>query len=192
MDSQMFCKKLIRTASVATALSIAAAGGCAHKHRPDRTQQAQRARQSEVTDIDIVHAVRNSGVKAAILSQHTLFPYHFQTDGEALNELGERDLSVLASHLRAHPGQINIPRDGVEAAIYDARVRHVQDALRARGVDAEKVRIVDAAGVTAGSTPSEDILRDVRSANRPHMAESQSTAVPAPVAQPVNAAMGGQ
>ncbi len=195
MESQTVCRKLIRSASIAAAaLTIAATtGGCAHKHRPSKAEQhAREARQSEITDIQIVNAVRNSGVKAAILSQHTLFPYHFQTDGDMLNELGERDLAVLAFHLRTHAGQINIPRDGVDAAIYDARVRSVRESLRARGVDADKVRIVDVAGVTAGSTPSEEVIREVRTAYRSNMVQSQSVAVPAPVAAPVNGTMGGQ
>src|SRR3954451_3352814 len=109
-------KNVVKVAALAAALAIV---GCSHKKqsasKPAKAQKVaksdkQRMQHNEVTDIQIVDAVRDSGVKAAIISQHTLYPYHFDEGGEMLNSLGERDLAVLAAHLRTHPGQINIPK----------------------------------------------------------------------------------
>ena len=35
-----------------------------------------------------------------VVRQKTVFPYHFLNDSPALNELGERDLALLANHYR--------------------------------------------------------------------------------------------
>jgi len=170
-------RNVLHVAALAAALSIVGpAGGCAHKKnttKPAKTAKAKQMKSPEVTDIQIVDAVRDSGVKAAIIAQHTLFPYHFETDGDMLNALGERDLAVLSAHLRVHPGQINIPRGNLDAKMYDARVAHVNEALHAAGVNADNVKIVDAMGGTNMMSPSEDIIRDLRNARSRGMQQQQ-------------------
>jgi hypothetical protein len=173
-------KNIVQIAALAAALSIAGGvGGCAHKKKaPNSTRPATAARrmhEPEVTDIQIVDTVRDSGVKAAIIAQHTLFPYHFETDGDMLNTLGERDLAVLAAHLRVHPGQINVPRGSMDAKMYDARVAHVNEALHAAGVNADNVKIVDAMGGTNMNTPSEDVIRDLRNSRTRGMQQQQNS-----------------
>jgi hypothetical protein len=176
-------KNILHVVALAAALSIVGgAEGCAHKNKTKTTKPAKtsakaaKAKQTkppEVTDIDIVDAVRDSGVKAAIISQHTLFPYHFESEGDMLNALGERDLAVLSAHLRVHPGQINIPRGSMDAKIYDARIAHVNEALHAAGVNAGNVKIVDAMGGTNMNTPSEDVIRDLRNSRTRGMQQQQ-------------------
>ncbi len=183
MKSATVRKHVLRAASVVATLSLA--GGCAHHYEEAEKTQAL-TQQNEVSDINIVDAVRDSGVKAAIISQHTIFPYHFVQDQEALNELGQRDLAVLAARLRSHAGDLNIPRDGTAAALYDARVQWVMDSLHTQGVSADHVHIIDGIGGTA-SAPSEDVVRELRSLRvSPQMqsqageSSSQSQSVAAP------------
>jgi hypothetical protein len=173
-------RNILHVAALAAALSIVGGvGGCAHNKKAKTTKpakttaKAKQMKSPEVTDIDIVDAIRDSGVKAAIISQHTLFPYHFETDGDMLNALGERDLAVLSAHLRVHPGQINIPRGSMDAKMYDARVAHVNEALHAAGVNADNVKIVDAMGGTNMMTPSEDVIRDLRNTRSRGMQQQQ-------------------
>jgi hypothetical protein len=170
-------KQMFRAASVAALVVIAA--GCAHK-RPAQKTQAARARQAEVTDMQIVDAVRNSGVKAAIISQHSIFPYHFVRDGETLNDLGKRDLAVLAAHLRAHPGELNMPRGATNADRYADRKMRVMEALSAQGVNANQVHIVDTFASGGESAPSEDVVRELRNLRGPQT-PTQSSATPAQV-----------
>lgn len=79
----------------------------------------------------------------AILTQHTLYPYHFQANASELNELGMRDLLVLASHYREAPGRLNLQQGDASDALYEARVAHVKDSLAQAGVDAQRVTIAD-------------------------------------------------
>ena len=144
----------------------------------------RHAHQPEVTDIAIVDAIRDSGVKAAIISQHTLYPYHFDADGDMLNGLGERDLAVLSSHFRTHHGELNIPRGNLDAKLYEARVAHVHDALDAAGVSSDNVHIVDTLSGSMVATPSEDCLRDLRNSRALGSPQNQqgggSTVIQAP------------
>ena len=61
-------------------------------------------------DVELVNTLNNIGVENAIITQHTLYPYHFGVDAGELNELGQRDLMVLARHFKDHPGILNIRR----------------------------------------------------------------------------------
>ena len=42
----------------------------------------------------------DESIKNGIISQHTIYPYHFVSDSARLNELGERDLQVLAAYYK--------------------------------------------------------------------------------------------
>jgi hypothetical protein len=85
----------------------------------------------------------------AIISQHTLFPYHFVDNGAELNELGRRDLAVLASHFKENPGRLNVRHDHVPDQLYEARVDLVVDRLKQAGIEIERLSVSD--GMTGGS-----------------------------------------
>lgn len=91
----------------------------------------------------LVRAVNDDMVSNAILREHSLFPYHFVENGAALNDLGKHDLNVLICFYRANPGYVNVPSGGVSNEIYQARLRTVSDAMRAGGVEASRIRIID-------------------------------------------------
>jgi hypothetical protein len=96
-------------------------------------------------------------IENALITQHTLYPYHFVTDGEALNDLGRRDLGVLAGHYAEHPGVLNIRRDQTPEELYNARVVHVLAALKEAGVQTERVSVSD--DMPGGSgMPSEQVV----------------------------------
>jgi hypothetical protein len=60
-----------------------------------------------------------------------------------LNDLGRRDLGVLARHYAEHPGVLNIRRDQTPEALYDARVAHVMAGLKEAGVRTERMNVSD-------------------------------------------------
>lgn len=138
-------RRVVRIATVLSALLAAA--GCASRPKP----AAQAPREPEqLTDMRIVDAIGDSGVRAAIVTQHTLFPYHFGAGSFHLNELGEDDLAVLISNLRTlNGGELNVRRGDASDELYTARVHFVEEQLRLAGIDLSQVKISD--GVAAGT-----------------------------------------
>jgi len=80
-------------------------------------------------------------VDNAIIRQHTLYPYHFVANSAVLNDLGTREVHVLANHYRTHPGPVNLNRDDESDGLYEARIKTVLDAMTEGGVDAGKIAV---------------------------------------------------
>lgn len=121
------------------ALMIAASalytGGCNSPEWPMERRNTMNA-----WTIDQYH---RDSERAAIVSQHTLYPYHFVANSAALNELGVRDLTVLADHYRENPGAMNVRRAGANSDLYKARLDTVTAMLSEKGVDTERIRVSD-------------------------------------------------
>lgn len=118
--------------------------------------------QSEVDqggEIDawLASSVHETEINNAIIAQHTLFPYHFVHNAAQLNELGERDMGVLASHFRTHPGALNIRRGDAGDELHLARVKAVERRLARARIDANRIAISDALP-GGGGMPSEHVL----------------------------------
>lgn len=106
----------------------------------DRTPRSPQADRPDV-NAALVNAFSDAAIDNAIVAQHTLFPYHFEADGAALNELGQHDLKVLAAHYKDHPGPLNVRRGEAPAALYEARVAEVVKTLVAGGVAKNRVSL---------------------------------------------------
>jgi hypothetical protein len=78
----------------------------------------------------LINSYNDTQIENAIISQHTLYPYHFVQNGAELNELGQRDLAVLAGHFMKYPGRLNIRRQNIPVQLYEARVNLVHKHLR--------------------------------------------------------------
>ena len=109
-------------------------------------------------DMEMVKTLNNITVENAILTQHTLYPYHFVVDGEKLNDLGQRDFAVLARHFTEHPGLLNVRRDeGISPELYKARIAYVTSRLKDTGIDPARVSISD--GMPGGpGLPAERVV----------------------------------
>jgi len=105
----------------------------------------------------LVNSYNDMAMQNAIISQHTLYPYHFVTNGAELNELGQRDLAVLAGHYKEKPGGLNVRRDDIPAELYGARVDYVVASLKTAGVTTERISISDGMPGGSGMT-SEKVL----------------------------------
>lgn len=84
-----------------------------------------------------------ASLQRAIVVQSTLFPYHFVPDAAQLNELGERDLQVLARHFQSHSGSLSVRRGDAGDALAEARLRAVVEALANAGVARDHVLVRD-------------------------------------------------
>jgi hypothetical protein len=103
--------------------------------------------------------LNNESVDNGILAQHTLFPHHFVVNAARLNELGRRDLGVLARHFLTAPGEVNVRRGTVTAQLYEARVASVRQHMIEMGVDPERITISE--GLPAGSGMRSDFVLSV-------------------------------
>ena len=96
-----------------------------------------------LTNSRLVNSYNDIAMQNAVITQHTLFPYHFVTNGAELNELGRRDLAALTSHFMNHAGHLNVRRQNTPPDVYEARVNLVHARLQEAGIDMERVSISD-------------------------------------------------
>jgi len=102
----------------------------------------------------LISTYSDIAIQNAIISEHTLFPYHFTRNGAELNELGQRDLAVLTGHLAKNGGHLNIRQLDVPAELYEARVNLVRERLQEAGIDMERISMSD--GMPGGSGMSSE------------------------------------
>jgi hypothetical protein len=112
-------------------------------------ENAQKDPDERMINSQLIKSYNDIAMQNAIVTQHTLFPYHFVTNGAELNELGQRDLAALTSHFIKYPGHLNIRRGKTPADLYEARVNMVHEKLLEAGIDAKRVSISD--GIPGGS-----------------------------------------
>lgn len=122
----------------------------------------------------VSEAIRTAAVHGAVLSQRTLFPYHFVHGSAQLNALGQSDLRVLAENLAASGGELGVRRGSCPDALYQARLRAVTEQLVALGVPRKELRVVDGPPGGEGA-PSTRVLR-ILDEERPQVAGPTSTA----------------
>jgi hypothetical protein len=111
-----------------------------------------------------VNMLNDIAIENAIVTQHTLYPYHFINNSEQLNELGHKDLSILIEHFKEYPGQLNVQQEDIDYSLYKARLAFVSQKLQDAGVDMTKVSIVD--GMPGGSGMETDNVIEIQKAKR--------------------------
>jgi len=98
---------------------------------------------------ELVNTMNDLAMQNAVISQHTLFPYHFVKNSDKLNELGRFDLTILAKHFMENPGHLNIRCNDTPEELYRARVSCVLEQLEDMGIHAEQLTVSD--GMPGGS-----------------------------------------
>ncbi|MHC4131242.1 MAG: hypothetical protein ACYSSP_07070 [Planctomycetota bacterium] len=119
---------------------------------------AQKDKEMQFINRKLVTTYNDMAIENAIITQHTLYPYHFIQNSEGLNELGYRDFGILAGHFIENPGSLIVRQDHtVTDELYEQRVGHIQEMLEEAGVDSERFNIED--GMPGGSgVTSERVL----------------------------------
>ena len=138
----------------ATAVVLVALPSCA---TPDKNPELERRENSWAGD-----AIRNASLNNAIITQHTIYPYHFAAGSSDLNDLGQRDLHVLAEHfVKSHgalPGELNVRRGDANDSLYEARVKVVLESLAQAGIPGGAVALKD--GLPGGvGMPSDRVIK---------------------------------
>lgn len=99
----------------------------------------------------------DTAISNAVIRQHTLFPYQFMPQSSELNELGARDLGILAAYFKDRPGTINVRRGSAPADLYEGRVAAVRRGLEQGGVQPGRVAIRE--GLPGGDgIPGESVI----------------------------------
>jgi hypothetical protein len=92
----------------------------------------------------LINTYNDIALESAIISQHTVYPYHFVKNGAELNELGKRDLAVLIRHFWIkQAGHLNIRKYNIPAELYEARVESVHKKLQEAGINMDQISISD-------------------------------------------------
>ena len=91
----------------------------------------------------LIASYSDMAMQNAIVAQRTLYPYHFKTALADLNDLGRRDLAVLAEHFGQSPWDLNIRRATESLEIYQARVEQAKQTLTEFGLDPVRISIAD-------------------------------------------------
>jgi hypothetical protein len=112
-------------------------------------------------DAWLVESFRDIAIEEAIVRQHTIYPYHFENNSDELNELGDRDLEILATHYREHPGKLNVRKGTVSEDLYKMRIDTVVNTLLSSGIEMERVDIGDRLPGGDGM-PSEKVVAILR------------------------------
>lgn len=98
---------------------------------------------SRGVDAWTVTSANDQAVRDAIIRQSTMYPYHFIDNSAELNWLGASDLAALVAHFQMYPGQLSIRRGNTPQPLYKARAAEVLDALRAAGIDVDRITVID-------------------------------------------------
>ena len=120
----------------------------------EETMQRESVNKSLV-NTELINTLNDMAMENAIVSQHTLYPYHFIKNSEQLNELGQRDLSILTEHFKKNPGHLNVRSDGTSENLYQARLTHVAEKLQQTGIDLGLVTVSDGMPGGRGMTCTE-------------------------------------
>ncbi len=76
----------------------------------------------------------------ALTRQHTIYPYHFIEGSAQFNDLGHRDIAVLAGHIKKYPGMmINVRHRGQTGQLMEARVDAIKAAMTEAGLTVDLV-----------------------------------------------------
>lgn len=121
-------------------------------------ENAEKGQDKHFINSQLIKSYNDIAMQNAIISQHTLFPYHFVKNGAELNELGQRDLAVLTSHYIKNTGRLNIRKHNTAADLYEARVKTVLDRLQEAGIDMEQMSISDDMPGGSGMTSEKIII----------------------------------
>ncbi len=140
-------------------------------------ENMEKSPDERLMNTKLMNTYSDIAIQNAIISEHTMFPYHFVKNGAELNELGQRDLAVLAGHLAENCGVLNVRRHGTPADLYEARISLVRERLQDAGIEIERINISD--GMPGGSgMPSERVLVILDQAPAGTGAETSTTYTP--------------
>lgn len=130
---------MLRMTLLPVAMIAAAIAGCQSSNDPlpmplyDDTE----------LDSGMVQRYFTEQIDSGIVRQRTIYSHHFVDQTAHLNELGRRDISVLARHYRQYGGSLHVRQGPTSNELYAVRLESIRAALAASGVSKDQVVIDD-------------------------------------------------
>lgn len=134
--------RLVACAACATAIGMPA--GCSPKPPAEVDRVRIEDRLLEPADRQFALQPFEDQARAAVVRQHTLFDYHFESGSTDLTPLGRRDLRWLTDAMLRDGGTICIPRGQAAPKLHAARMAAVRRGLASRGIQEDRVSLADA------------------------------------------------
>lgn len=159
---------MTKKAQLALTALLLAAAGC--QDRTGITAYTDR----RIANESMVNAVFEDQQRAAIATDRTVYPHHFELSRPDLNELGQQHVQVLAESIPRGPITISVARGDVDPKLYEQRVQAVMAVLSTHGMDTREVVITEDLPAGPGTT-----------ATRAVAALQPYAPAPSPTAQPV-------
>jgi hypothetical protein len=106
----------------------------------------------------IAQSINDAAIRNAIVTQHTLYPYHFESGKRKLNGLGKQALKVLIQYYKNNPGHLNVRRGDTPDNLYQSRCDYILEKMDQCGVNAQRMKLAD--GLPGGrGMSSEEVIR---------------------------------
>jgi hypothetical protein len=140
---------------VAVAFAGVSLGGCTQEAVVDPLM-TEGFRQQRAFDTWAAESFQDAAIRAGVLEQHALFPYHFAPGTATLTELGQRDLAILADGYKTAPGPITLVKADTPDDLYGRRRDAITAALQEAGVTG--VTVADGPVGGAGITGQEAVV----------------------------------
>lgn len=112
----------------------------------------------------VVDTYSDLAIQNAVITQHTLYPYHFVNNSAQLNGLGQRDLSVLIQHFKDNPGQLNVQQGEAGSVLYQSRIQTIQEKLLQGGIPEAKIQI--SSGMPGGEGIASNAVIEILEADK--------------------------
>jgi hypothetical protein len=143
----------MKTQLILAAAVVVVQAGCEQQQqsaRDDAMHQETEYNEASVRD------AWDQNARNAIVLQRIIHDHHFEPATAVLNDLGKRQVQVLAEAYGNQAVRINVWRGEQPAELYDRRVDVVREALVTRGMDAAKLTFGD--GMPDGSGISSELI----------------------------------
>ncbi len=128
----------------------------------------QDSAERRMANVEMVRAYENEQIANSVVRQKTIHAYHFTPDTPILTELGEHDLSILATHYRnnvlPHLGKRNVLKevkvffDYNEAAIRTDALADLDEAVKLLADNPDAELIITGHADTRGSVEYNEVL----------------------------------
>ncbi len=119
----------------ALATIVTSMSGCQRGSREVGTER------TAVLNAALVDALQRTSIENAIIRQQAMYPYHFVVGSASLNQLGLRDLLVLAGHYQDNPGELYVSAGDASDELYAGRLQSIHELFAQQGIEPGRVQL---------------------------------------------------
>jgi hypothetical protein len=175
-------KTMIATTAAAALLAVA---GCQHKAAD---ASADRTPDERTLNTLMVKTAYDQNERNAIIAERTIYDHHFRPASAELNDLGLRQVRILADAYHDQAVRVSVARADASDDLYRRRLDAVRTAFADRGVDRSSLTLND--GQPGGSGIASEKVFRAYTAEINGTADSMNTSDPSAWSQPASSSSG--